>query len=43
MHENPCKGKWNLCKSPVDYIHSSCNYYLTGEQGAFIVDDIETN
>ena len=43
MHKNPCKGKWNLCKSSVDYIHSSCNYYLTCEQGAFIVDDIEAD
>lgn len=41
MHDNPCKGKWALCKSPVDYIHSSCKYYLTGEHGVYMVDDIE--
>ena len=41
MHDNPCTGKWNLCKSPVDYLHSSCKYYLTGEQGVYIIDDVE--
>ena len=41
MHDNPCTGKWNLCKSPVDYLHSSGKYYLTGEQGFYIVDDVE--
>ena len=37
IHSNPCKGKWNLAISPVDYIHSSAKYYLTGEQGFYSV------
>jgi DNA phosphorothioation-dependent restriction protein DptG len=26
MHENPCKGKWNLAISPGEYRHSSAGY-----------------
>lgn len=36
-HNNPCKGKWNLCTSPVEYAHSSAKYYFTGEQGIYPV------
>lgn len=35
MHENPCKGKWNLAIAPVDYSHSSAKYYITGEQSIY--------
>ena len=41
MHDNPCSGKWNLCKSPVDYLHSSAKYYLQGIDGIYIINDIE--
>ncbi|MEO5594477.1 MAG: hypothetical protein ABIR15_13745 [Chitinophagaceae bacterium] len=47
MHANPCKGKWNLVESPVDYIHSSAKFYITGEQGIYPItnymalDDID--
>ena len=37
FHANPCKGKWNLCASPVDYKHSSAKFYATGEQGIYPV------
>jgi REP element-mobilizing transposase RayT len=37
MHDNPCKGKWNLAGAPVDYEHSSAKYYITGEQGIYEV------
>jgi len=37
IHDNPCIGKWNLAESPVDYIHSSAHYYITGEQGIYSV------
>ena len=37
FHMNPCKGKWNLCASPVDYLHSSAKFYATGEQGVYEV------
>jgi REP element-mobilizing transposase RayT len=35
FHNNPNKGKWNLCASPVDYLHSSAKSYATGEQYIF--------
>jgi len=37
MHYNPCKGKWNLAPSPVEYEHSSAKYYIAGEQGIYEV------
>ena len=37
MHENPCKGIWQLAESPVDYKHSSALFYITGEQGLYAV------
>lgn len=37
MHDNPCKGKWNLAASPSDYPHSSALFYITGEQGIYPV------
>ncbi len=47
IHNNPCKGKWKLAKSPEDYIHSSAKCYITGNQGIYPVtnfmemDDID--
>ena len=41
MHDNPCSGKWNLCSSPIEYIHSSAKYYLAGEDGFYLVNDAE--
>jgi hypothetical protein len=37
IHNNPCKGKWNLANNIVEYVHSSAKYYLTGEQGIYAV------
>ena len=37
MHDNPCRGNWNLVASPVDYNHSSAKFYITGEQGTYSV------
>jgi hypothetical protein len=37
LHQNPCKGKWNLAASPIDYPHSSALYYYTGEKGVYEV------
>ncbi len=37
IHNNPCRGKWNLAASPVDYLHSSARFYTTGEQGIYEV------
>ena len=33
IHENPCRGEWNLADQPQDYLHSSARYYATGEHG----------
>ena len=40
IHNNPCRGKWNLCRSPVRYLHSSAKFYLTGEQGIYPVTNV---
>jgi len=37
IHDSPCRGKWNLADSPVDYTHSSARFYLTGEPGVYEV------
>jgi hypothetical protein len=37
MHDNPCRGVWRLAASPVDYLHSSAKFYLTGDQGIYPV------
>lgn len=35
MHQNPCKGVWNLAVSPIEYKHSSAKFYHTGEKGEY--------
>lgn len=37
LHLNPVRGKWNLCKTPVDYLHSSANFYFNGSSGIYPV------
>ncbi|MFN7260405.1 MAG: hypothetical protein ACK5TU_10935, partial [Cyclobacteriaceae bacterium] len=37
IHDNPCRGEWNLAKNPECYVHSSAKYYATGEQGIYEV------
>lgn len=37
IHENPCRGKWNLAEQPWDYPHSSAKFYMFGEQGGYEV------
>jgi REP element-mobilizing transposase RayT len=37
IHENPCRGAWNLAKEPIEYLHSSARYYATGLQGVYEV------
>lgn len=37
MHDNPCKGKWNLCASPAEYLHSSARFYIEGVQDIYPV------
>jgi REP element-mobilizing transposase RayT len=35
MHNNPCTGKWQLAANPIEYLHSSARFYLTGVQGIY--------
>ena len=37
MHNNPCTGKWQLATNPIEYIHSSAKFYLTGVQSIYPV------
>jgi len=37
IHENPCRGKWDLAKQPWDYVHSSAKFYTFGEPGIYEV------
>jgi REP element-mobilizing transposase RayT len=37
IHENPCRGSWQLVKQSEDYIHSLAKFYATGEQGIYSV------
>ena len=37
MHENPCKGVWNLAASPSEYLHSSALFYQTGKHSIYDV------
>ena len=37
MHGNPCKGIWNLARSPSDYLHSSALFYDTGKHSTYEV------
>ena len=47
MHDNPCRGKWNLVNDVTEYTHSSARFYLCEEQGVYTVmnflelDDID--
>jgi len=40
IHTNPCSKKWDLCRNPGEYPHSSAKYYLTGEQGVYPVTSV---
>ncbi len=37
MHDNPCRGKWNLVSDVTEYAHSSAKFYLCGEQSVYPV------
>lgn len=39
IHENPVRGKWKLCNTSLDYVHSSAGFYFNGKQGLFEVKD----
>jgi hypothetical protein len=35
IHENPCRGKWELVDQPWEYKHSSAQFYYHGAQGVY--------
>ena len=35
IHENPCRGRWQLVSQPENYLHSSAQFYATGKQGRY--------
>ena len=37
IHENPLRGKWKLCNTSIDYLHSSARFYLNGKHQLFEV------
>ena len=37
IHENPCRGKWDLVRQPWEYVHSSAQFYFNGVQGVYPV------
>jgi REP element-mobilizing transposase RayT len=41
IHNNPCKGSWNLAPSPAMYTHSSASFYISGIDRNAILTDIE--
>jgi hypothetical protein len=36
-NDNPCKGKWDLCTSLVEYAHSSARFYIEGLHASYPV------
>ena len=42
IHENPCRGSWQLVKQSEDYVHSSAKFYAAGEQGIYSVTSYAT-
>ena len=39
IHENPVRGRWKLCETSVDYLHSTAKFYFNGTQQLFEVRD----
>ena len=37
IHNNPCRGSWDLAKQPWEYDHSSAQFYFNGTQGIYDV------
>jgi len=39
MHNKPSSEIWNLVNNPAEYVHSPVKYYLSGEQGEYLIKD----
>ncbi|HKZ67105.1 MAG TPA: hypothetical protein VJ111_12140 [Chitinophagaceae bacterium] len=37
MHDNPCRGKWNLVTDVTEYEHSSARFYLCDKRDVYQV------
>jgi len=37
IHENPCRGKWQLSSDPQGYKHSSASFYINGYPGGYSI------
>ena len=37
IYANPCRGKYNLAASPIEYRHSSARFYYCGQHSAYVV------
>jgi REP element-mobilizing transposase RayT len=35
IHENPCRGTWNLAINPQEYKNSSARFYILGQHGKY--------
>jgi REP element-mobilizing transposase RayT len=40
IHSNPCRGKWSLAKTPIDYKHSSAKFYISSGHSAYEVTNV---
>jgi REP element-mobilizing transposase RayT len=41
IHENPCRGKWQLSSDPQGYKHSSASFYINGYPGGYSITSYE--
>jgi len=39
IHNNPCTERWKLASSPIDYLHSSARFYISGRHAGYKVKD----
>ncbi|MCB9033687.1 MAG: hypothetical protein H6553_07610 [Chitinophagales bacterium] len=41
IHNNPCTEKYNLCKDPSSYKHSSAKFYINGVDDKYVTSYME--
>jgi len=39
MHNNPCRDVWNLVDKSCGLYTQFCKYYITGEQGIYLIEE----
>lgn len=40
IHANPCREKWKLAETPIDYEHSSARFYISSGHSAYEVTNV---